>query len=484
MTTAAALALLCLLMLGVRPAAAATPGRWIAGDLHTHTVLTDGSVTQTAVAAHAFGDYRLGWFANSEHGGRFGRDADGDPFVTPVFRWITLRDESFPAVAAVRAVWPSRLLVQGVEWNAPTLDHVSVGIVADEPTSISDFEYSFDANDTDTSRAGEGIVKASSSHVDAIAAVRWLGARYPRTSYAVVNHPSIRLRWRASDLRALSDAAPAVAFGFEGIPGHQKRAARGGYAGVFGGDATAAARARTYGGADPILARVGGVWDSLLSEGRHYWVFADSDFHSTAGDFWPGEYAKTYTWVRAPGYPALAQGLRSGRSFAVTGGLVDRLQASVRTRRRAATFGQTLWARRGEAFSLIVRFRSPATNASGRRVRVDHVDVIVGRLRTRAASGTAAYSRYGESSTRVVRRIDARSFAATVGGWRQAKVRLTLPPAGAYIRLRGTNLRPGTPRETDARGSPLMDDLAGPNTATKAWRDTWFYSNPVFVRFL
>jgi hypothetical protein len=76
-----------------------------------------------------------------------------------------------------------------------------------------------------------------------------------------------------------------------------------------------------------------------------------------------------------------------------------------------------------------------------------------------------------------------------------------------YFRLRGTNLPPGTPNETDANGNPLLDDTTTGNTIecksascpshlntdgvkkysgydVAAWADLWFYSNPVFVEIV
>ena len=69
-----------------------------------------------------------------------------------------------------------------------------------------------------------------------------------------------------------------------------------------------------------------------------------------------------------------------------------------------------------------------------------------------------------------------------------------------YCSLRGTNLPPNTPNETDANGNPLADQLAGNitcndagcpahiggqggalNNDVEAYSDIWFYSNPVFV---
>jgi hypothetical protein len=76
--------------------------------------------------------------------------------------------------------------------------------------------------------------------------------------------------------------------------------------------------------------------------------------------------------------------------------------------------------------------------------------------------------------------------------------------ADQYVRLRGTNLPPAVPFETDSVGNPILDfnaDLkipctdaacpahlvqtpAGVKTSSldvAAWADLWFYSNPIFI---
>ena len=54
------------------------------------------------------------------------------------------------------------------------------------------------------------------------------------------------------------------------------------------------------------------------------------------------------------------------------------------------------------------------------------------------------------------------------------------PTKSCYFRLRGTNLLPDTPNETDGDGNPVLD--LAPNTDKMAWADLWFYSNPIFIR--
>ena len=232
--------------------------RYVAGDFHTHTYLTDGSKTQLDVVHNAFDNFGLDWMANSEHGGTSTRDAFGNP-IPSTWRWVTLKTQSWPLVRDLREIYADKMLIQGVEWNVPTHEHASVGIIADEPTAVSDFEYKFDGSDKDTSRVG--VSKDSTSHAGAVNAVAWLQTNYPATSYMLLNHPSRKQAYTIAALRDLNNAGPDVAFGFEGMPGHQKEVGRGGYdykityPGTTTVDPVATARARTYGGADMMARR-------------------------------------------------------------------------------------------------------------------------------------------------------------------------------------------------------------------------------------
>jgi hypothetical protein len=278
-------ALICWLCLGgAGNAAAPAGGQWLAGDFHTHSYLSDGSHTLEEVASQAFLRFGLDWLANSEHGGQSARDPQGRKLPEPLWRWFTLQDYAYPRVKNLRARYPGKLVLLGLEWNVPGHEHASVGLTADEPQAISDFAYLFDEKEQDASR-GPVLVKQSQGHAGALAAVRWLKKHYPRQSYVVFNHPSRQLKYTVADLRDFHDAAPEICFGLEGLPGHQKMDARGGYKRDFGAET---GKARTYGGADWLAAKVGGLWDALLGEGRRFFIFANSDFHNPKVDFWPG----------------------------------------------------------------------------------------------------------------------------------------------------------------------------------------------------
>jgi len=211
-----------------------------------------------------------------------------------------------------------------------------------------------------------------------------------------------------------------------------------------------------------MAATLGGGWDALLGRGLRWTITASSDSHGhwTDGgaDFWPGEYSKT--WVHAEPTPAgILEGLRMGRVFVATGGLVDRLDVSVApTPEPAASpvaIGDVASATPGAELTVTVRFRpSSEPNAGGEVPVVNHVDLIAGE--TRGATGDR------NPTTHVVRRF-------TAADWRQEgdmivmEHRMAMPQQGTYLRVRGTST---------GEAEPLPD-----TPGEDPWRDLWFYSN-------
>jgi len=278
----------------------------------------------------------------------------------------------------------------------------------------------------------------------------------------------------------LNNAAPDVFIGLEGIPGHQKDSSRGGYGSTN-------PLAQTYGGADYMLAKVGGMWDSLLGEGRKIWMFTNSDFHATAGDFWPGEYAKSHTWISNQGNgsgsdkgnQAIVDGIHSGNSFAVLGDLINGLDFQIKSG-DTATMGQTLVTNKGKNAQVTIKFESPKTNNNGDPVQVDHIDLIAGDVTAKAAPGTAGYTNDTNSSSKVIAQFTSKDWKYA-DGWYTIQYDLKNIAKNQYFRLRGTNLGLDVTNQTDSDGNPLNDSLLGTNDSTKAYSDLWFYSNPVFV---
>lgn len=504
-------------------------GKWISGDFHQHTTYTDGSNPIATVMAKNV-EFGLDWWANSEHGGGFTRDAFGpvlasgfdtgqyarfwdDPAIYPaglilgdvsssdghrkMWRWQSIRDFSFEDVLAARATYRNQLIIQGLEWNMPGHEHCSTAIITNQfdrtPNAdpMAEFEYRFDNSDTDkTGGAAQGWVKSTlTGHAKAVEAAAWMQANHPKRSWLVPAHPERRATYRIEHFRDLNNAGPDVAFGFEGLPGHQKEGDRGSFSpsAVGGG---------TYGGAGVYIAKVGGLWDALLGEGRNWWTFVSSDFHNTDGDFWPGEYAKT--WVYAVDKNRnkkidpieLVAAVRSGNSFSVHGDLINALDFTVQDRSVQATMGEKLTMHKGDSLKIKVRFKSPEFNNNNDPVRVDHIDLIAGDITgpvvPKLPDGTPNpdYSKDTNESTRVIATFTEKDWKKGSDGWNTIVYHVKKADRSMYFRLRGTNIPPATPYETDEEGNPLADSLAqnlGLDGAEEAWSDLWFYSNPIFV---
>jgi hypothetical protein len=514
-------------------------GKWLSSDLNTHTYLTDGKNTQDEVIRNAYEVFGLDGLANSEPGGQFSTVPSGlTSFASPVWRWMTLTNYSFPLILDARSLYPDKETLQGVEWNAPAHGTASVGIVGagNEPYGIGTFEYRFDAKDTDTSRAGEAqkeishtetdtagnlvkvvdipavsMDKTNTTGADMLSAVQYLDNTYSLDAYAIINNPSRSQLWHVGDFRALNDAAPDIAFGMEGIPGRQPfLAGRGDYTQTFS-DPAVQERARTYGGADWMVAKVGGLWDSLLGEGRNWWIFTDSNYHrytqtynDAAGnyygmqwnDFWPGQYNQTFCYATEATNEGLVNADRSGDVFVSEGHLISALNFRVVNGKQTATMGQTLSVAKGKTVTVSVAFQSPQMNDNGDQPKVDHVDLIAGDVTGPIDPSSPDYTaKETNSSTKVI--TSFKTFKAK-NGWLTASFKV--PVTGSmYFRLRGTNLPPSTPNETDVSGNPLQDtlsyvDVPQPdptkvatqptihgNTPDLAWGDLWFYSNPIYI---
>ncbi|MBU6271538.1 MAG: hypothetical protein KGQ67_09570 [Betaproteobacteria bacterium] len=168
---------------------------------------------------------------------------------------------------------------------------------------------------------------------------------------------------------------------------------------------------------------------------------------------------------------------------------------------------------------------------------LDHIDVIAGNVTgyvdpndrgnyageagkpvTGTAGDPAATYKADDPATlngsaRRIKTFNKTSWTASDGGVRTMSFVVPAVKATQYLRLRGTNLPPATPYETDADGNPLLDYLVLPFDQTKpgtipctdaacpahlrtingvkysgfdvaAWADLWFYANPVYVEVL
>ena len=127
-------------VLAVTPALA-LEGKWVAGDFHQHSYVTDGSYPMVRVQQEGF-DHGLDWQANSEHGGKSDEAGDdprqtwdlrlgpdeflGSPNPYPqLWRWQTLADaEKVPSyLNVIRAANPGKIVINGMEMNMPGAEH-------------------------------------------------------------------------------------------------------------------------------------------------------------------------------------------------------------------------------------------------------------------------------------------------------------------------------------------------------------------------
>ena len=459
----------------------AEPRRWLAGDHHIHSrysvdwdetrspptpILGGDAIYPTTTNAAMARLHGLEWMVTTDHGG------PGHSRVN--------RDFAYPELLASRRAIPEVVQFYGMELDTPAADHSTLIIAHSERERDELFllESTFarrDAWPDDPTRDTEAQMLAALRTMDGL----------PEKPVVIANHPSRSAtdvgefgRTTPRELRAWNDTAPQVAVGMAGAPGHQaapvsragaeanepRQRPRGGYR-----------TSPTLGGFDQMTARVGGVWDSLLGEGRRWWITANSDSHIHASeggsDFWPGEYARTWVHARKQ-HDDILDGLRSGRVFVATGALVTGLTIEVSARasdevahengsgRRVDMLGDTLRLDGPGTVHVRAALRDPSeANANGDLPQLERVDLIVGAVD--AADGD------GNPSARVEARFDANSE-----GWRRdgeiVEIEHTFEVAGpVYLRLRGTNT-------TELEPQPDAPD-------EDPWTDLWFYSNPVFV---
>jgi hypothetical protein len=476
---------------------------WLSGDHHIHTQYSsDGRYRVRDHVGHARRN-GLDWMVITDHG-RIAHEKVGI-------------DRTHADVLDARTANPGMLVYQGLEWNIPGAEHGTV-FLAPGPNE-ADLLHGFEANfDGVVVYAGNATKNDPVQEAKAVEGVRWLAsqvaARRSEAALFLANHPARRGLDSPHEIRAWNDAAPSVAVGMEGAPGHQAggvakadlgpEAARGYYdfsAGAQSHPAYPPESYRTWGGFDWMTAKVGGLWDSLLAEGRPWWITANSDSHAVYrdtlvpgagtfsdvapfvgayadpvdtgveqagnGDFWPGLYSRTVVGARRRSYASVMAAIAAGRMWVSHGGLIDGLDVLAVSDRTdsVATLGGTVRARRGESLELVIRIR-PARQPNGVGVvpKLRRVDLI-GGPQTGAASDRDAMSAPG---TAVLRswEID-RQHGVIVLSYRIPRVQGSM-----YLRLRGTDGSVSAPGSIEPRLDPVPMD---------PWTDLWFYSNPIFI---
>ncbi|GAA2355069.1 PHP domain-containing protein [Dactylosporangium salmoneum] len=478
--------------------------KWLAGDHHIHTQFSsDGMYRPGDQVKHASA-YGLDWMVITDHG-TVQHSKIGVEKVNPLIR-------------AARADYKDMLVFQGLEWNIPQAEHGTVFVHpgANEVAVLKEFENTFDGSvvgAVDPNAVTEAL---------AIAGIKFLGdqvtKRRVQDALFLANHPARNGIDSPHEIRGWRDANPRIAIGFEGAPGHQAAGIakpNGGGAGRGYYENAPNAKSfpgfplesyRTWGGFDWMTATVGGLWDSLLAEGKAWWITANSDSHVvyeetaarpgntdfntngyhfdpvygqptslTPGDFWPGYYSRTHVGSRDFSYASVMDGLRAGRVWVDHGGLISGLDVQVRVKGSptGVTLGDSLVVRRGQSAELVIKINLANTpNWANFVPTLARVDVIRGEV-TGAVSDQDSMK---APNTKVVKSFEVNKSTGTVS----FTYDLGAVDKAFYVRLRGTDGNRTAPGYLGAAidpAGPAIDVLGDADP----WKDLWFYANPIWV---
>jgi len=444
---------------------------WLAGDHHIHSRYSVGWNSETdppspiiggdspypipmnALMAKYFG---LDWMVATDHGG---------PNHSKVNR-----DQAYPELQKSRLVVPEVIQFYGMELNTPAAEHSSLIIAhsGNEVSHLHTIESQFDryeAHPRDPLRNTEAKM---------IEALTFMSELHPKP-VLIVNHPSrtatderVYGLVSPAELRGWNDTASDISVGMAGAPGHQALTLNVTRYPNNVGSRGAYATSPTMGGFDQMTARLGGFWDSMLGEGRRWWITANSDshLHWTEGgiDFHPGEYSKTYVYAQKNHRDILAN-IRAGRVFVTTGDLISELFVEAKTvyGDSIAAIGQELVIKRGSQVAITIRLLDPQTdNGNGENPSVKRVDLIVGSVGDRLEDPSGDTN----PTTRVVKRFNPSQWRSD-GDYRLMEFVLENISQSQYVRIRGTNTDQLEP-QPDPKGE-------------NPWTDLWFYSNPIFL---
>lgn len=494
----------------------------LSGDHHIHTEHSPDA-TYTPLQQVQYSESNgLDWIVLTDHGGTAHQKYAID-LITP-------------KIADARSR-TSMHVFQGLEWNVPGAEHATI-IVPPTPGTknlLKQFELLYDGV---VLADAKKVTRATSSdgEPNAIAGLKWLA---DQVSSGVVpmalmfaNHPARKGLDSPHEVRAWRDTAPDIAVGWEGAPGHQVAAhptvqaavvatgsksvnGRGYYDNSPGADSFAGYAPtetdnpyRTYGGYDWFTARVGGLWDSLLAEGKPWWITANSDSHSifgsslkgthltsagpgnqdTAyynntgdygapidsgapiniyGDFAPGAYSRTLVGSQIKSYTGIMAALKAGNIITAHGGIITGADVRVFTdmdSQGVTTGGRTVVQKGGNVTATITVTLASIANGGGVIPALKMVQLISGPVTGPVTDKDTIYA----PQTSVTKTFEVNSTDGTATctyTWKNVQ-------GDFYLRYRG-----GDGKNVDANGNPKMDVMGNSNP----WADLWFYTNPIFV---
>jgi hypothetical protein len=475
---------------------------WLAGDHHIHTQHSSDAKYRVIDHVRQGNAHGLDWMVITDHG-------------SETHAKIGVEKVN-PDIVAARDKISDTLVFQGLEWNIPAAEHGTVFVHPgkNEVAVLKEFENSFD-----------GSVKAAGANTPANEALAISGLNFladavrrrkVKDALMLANHPARKGIDSPHEIRGWRDAQPRIAVGMEGAPGHQAAGlpapnGAGSGRGIYDNSPSADSFVgyplesyRTWGGFDWMTATVGGLWDSLLAEGKPWWVTANSDSHNvyadtavrgpnsdfnangryndpvyggglnlTDTDFWPGQYSRTHVGAESFSYAAVMNGIRSGRVWVDHGGLISGLDARLKGGGNAVTLGGVLQVRRGRQVDLVIDIGlAGGPNWAQFVPALARVDVIQGDV-TGAVSDKDTFT---TPNTKVVKSFEVNQSTGTV----RLTYSLGKVDKPVYVRLRGTD---GNRTAVGLGGAAV--DPAGPAMDVigdaDPWKDLWFYSNPMWV---
>ncbi|MFD3839157.1 PHP domain-containing protein [Streptomyces sp. NPDC058642] len=478
---------------------------WLAGDHHIHTQYSSDGKYRVVDQVRQGARYGLDWMVITDHG-------------STTHAKIGV-DKVNPDIKEARAAYQDTLVFQGLEWNIPAAEHGTVFVHPgkNEVAVLKQFETDYDGSvkgASDSTPANEALAVAGLNFL-----AEQVQRRKVKDALMLANHPARRGVDSPHEIRGWRDATGSgrqIAVGFEGAPGHQAAGlpaplgmarARGIYdnspsANSFAGYPLESYR--TWGGFDWMTATVGGLWDSLLAEGKPWWITANSDSHQvygdtavrgpggdfaangryedpvyggkidiTQGDYWPGQYSRTHVGADGFSYAAVMDGIRAGRVWVDHGQLLSGLDARVSGGGRWATLGGALHVKKGTNVTLTVDVAlADGPNWAGYVPKLERVDVIQGDV----TGPVADKDTFTAPTAKVVRSYEVDESSGVV----RFTYQLGRVDRPLYVRLRGSD---GNRSAVGAMGAAV--DPAGPAIDVVGdadpWLDLWFYSNPIWV---
>ncbi len=487
---------------------------YLAGDHHIHTQSSSDGLYRVSDQARRGAEFGLDWMVITDHGG----------LTHSKLGVVNVN----PDIKAARVENPRALLFQGLEWNIPAAEHATVFVAPgdNEVSVLQQFEQDYDGVVKGATDGTAGGPVTAANEALAVAGLQFLAAQKASGVVAdalmLANHPARKGLDSPHEVRAWRDATDGIAIGMEGAPGHQAAAipavghetnGRGYYDTAPSSTSFPAYPLEsyvTYGGFDWMTATVGGLWDSLLAEGRPWWVTANSDSHTVyddtlvrgvfaagetfdtlgrypnpvdggvpivaQGDFFPGQYSRTHVGAASYGYLQVMDGLRKGRVWVDHGQLIEGLSVQVKAKNPGlapATLGGVATVKRGGDIVLTITIdTADRPNNAGVLPTLNRVDVIRGFV-TGAAVDVDSFN---APTAQVVKSFD------TSGRTGRFTLTLTLTKVRQplYLRIRGTD---GNRTQPGLLGSSV--DPFGPAADVRGsadpWADLWFYANPIFV---